>query len=114
MKKIDKFIRDAMHYLVGHFRYFLYYSILDFVLLNHIQEQIDYRIRSMNPVCFAEGSCIKCGCRTTELQMCNKSCDGNCYPRMLNKTKWKKMKLGEELEENETRWKLSDCKFVKI
>jgi hypothetical protein len=33
--------------------------------------------------------CIKCGCDTTALQMANKACVGECYPKMMNKKEWK-------------------------
>lgn len=42
----------------------------------------------MNQECYAKGFCIKCGCHTTALQMCNKSCEGNCYPKMMSKKLW--------------------------
>lgn len=59
---------------------------------NHIREQIEYRIKVMNPECRNSGSCIKCGCMTTALQMCNKSCEGLCYPPMMNKYYWNLLK----------------------
>jgi hypothetical protein len=31
--------------------------------------------------CYLDGSCKKCGCETTALQMANKACAGNCYPK---------------------------------
>ena len=43
----------------------------------------------MERACYERGSCIRCGCETTELQMCSKSCDGDCYPELMSKKKWK-------------------------
>jgi hypothetical protein len=34
-----------------------------------------------------------CGCMTTALQMCNKPCEGDCYPSMMSKKQWKVYKL---------------------
>ena len=54
----------------------------------HIFEQIQWRITVMNLDCYMQGSCIKCGCETTALQMANKACAGNCYPVMMDKGQW--------------------------
>lgn len=82
---------DIWHYLVGHYRYTLYYSKFKFLIRKHIREQIEFRINNMNRKCFNRGECIKCGCLTTALQMCNKSCDGKCYPVMYSKKVWKQI-----------------------
>lgn len=83
---------DMWHFIVGNVRYYLYYNKgifnRDFIR-PHILEQIKYRVRVMNPLCYSRGECVKCGCMTTALQMCNKSCDGLCYPRMLNKKEFR-------------------------
>jgi len=71
-------------------RYKIYYSKNKFLIRKHILEQIDFRIKVMNKECYDKGYCIKCGCHTTALQMCNKSCDGNCYPEMMSKKDWNK------------------------
>jgi hypothetical protein len=42
----------------------------------------------MNMLCYTKGSCVACGCTTTELQMCNRACDKDCYPPMVNKKTW--------------------------
>src|ERR1044072_8797195 len=94
--------KDVIHYLLGNYRYFLYYSIKPRVsyadimkvvgkrnkhplMRQHIYEQIEYRIKWMDEGCYNSGECKKCGCSTTQLQMCNKPCDGKCYPAMMNK-----------------------------
>ena len=48
----------------------------------------------MNKDCYNNGQCIRCGCMTTALQMANKKCEGNCYPPMMDRKKWKKFKSG--------------------
>ena len=42
----------------------------------------------MNQECYNKGYCVKCGCHTTALQMCSKSCEGNCYPKMMGRKLW--------------------------
>ena len=83
-------VRNVIAYAQGNVRYFLYYKpSLKFLIPVHIREQIEYRINSMNSECYASGNCVKCGCKTTALQMANKPCEGNCYPEMLNRKTWK-------------------------
>jgi len=98
IKKIWKGERrkiDIWYYLQGMYRYKIYYSskLKRVALRKHIKEQIDYRIRIMNPQCYFKGSCVMCGCMTTALQMCDKPCEGDCYPSMMNKKQWKVYKL---------------------
>lgn len=89
--------KDVFHYLLGKYRYRLYYSWWNFLIRKHIKEQIKYRIGVMKQECYDNGECTMCGCSTTALQMCNKSCEGGCYPPMFNKKHWKFMK-------NELNW----------
>ncbi len=84
--------KDAWYYIQGNIRYKLWYSKYSWLIRKHIREQIDMRIKSMNRECYNSGSCIKCGCKTTHLQMCNKACEGNCYPGMMNKKDWEETK----------------------
>ncbi len=98
-KKIMKLLKgeanliDVWHYIVGTYRYALYYNKWfgekPPLMRLHIWEQINYRIKVMNPECYKRGECIKCGCATTALQMANKSCDKPCYPEMMNRSDWK-------------------------
>ena len=85
-------LSDIWHYLLGNYRYKLYYSRFKFLIRKHIQEQIAFRIQVMNKECYNQGSCVICGCTTTALQMCNKSCDKPCYPEMMNKKEWEQWK----------------------
>ena len=43
---------------------------------------------------------------TTALQMCNKECDGKCYPFMMNKKMWNNFKKGRLIKSKELSWKL--------
>jgi hypothetical protein len=84
---------DAWHYLVGKYRYKLFYSPYSLVkgtlMRTHIREQIIYRIYKMQSACYDNGECILCGCETTALQMASKECPKPCYPKMMSKKKWK-------------------------
>lgn len=119
--------KNIFSYLQGWFRYFLYYSKLRFnidlswLLLTHIRQQIDVRINSMDEECYLSGSCKICGCATTALQMANKPCEADCYPKMLSRQEWKCIFKNKNIlmVENEL-WKLDYTKhdfkqiFVKI
>jgi hypothetical protein len=79
--------KDVWYYVQGNVRSFLYYNF-DWLLPKHIREQINFRINSMDRTCYAQGSCIMCGCETTALQMANKACDKPCYPHMMPRKYW--------------------------
>lgn len=83
-------ISDIYHYLLGNYRYKLYYSpTLVHLMRGHIYEQITYRIEvQMNRTCYDNGECIHCGCETTKLQMSNRACDGGCYTQLMNREDW--------------------------
>ena len=119
LKKILKGERppiDVWHYFLGHYRYWLWYGgywskkyeicsiIRKSMIRRHIKEQIEHRIRLMNPACYNSGSCVKCGCEVLHLQMCNKGCEGYCYPSMLNKERWKKYISGGTLSQSNGTW----------
>lgn len=111
---------DVWHYILGNWRYKLYYSKFTHgvgpdrrkitradikrhpLMRQHIWEQIVWRIKWMNPICYEQGSCVKCGCETTALQMANKSCDMPCYPPMMKKDEWEKFKNGKNHVDKKT------------
>jgi hypothetical protein len=109
--------KNILYYIQGHVRYSTYYSPFYWLIPIHIREQILYRINSMNPICYERGSCIACGCKTTHLQMCDKPCNNNCYPKMLNKTLWHLFKGANMFViDTATHWSLDiiNKKFIKI
>lgn len=92
---------NVISYIIGNLRYKLYYSkFFSFLIRKHIKEQIDFRIKHMDKECYNSGSCKVCGCTTTALQMAAKSCDGLCYPEMMEENCWKIFKQG--------RWSCTD------
>lgn len=87
--KSKRKINDIFAYLIGYYRYHLYYSKnFKWLIRKHIYEQIVWRISVMDIECFENGTCKKCGCDTTALQMANKACGKPCYPKMMNKKVW--------------------------
>ena len=101
-------LKNIISYVQGHIRYRLYYSRFKFLIRPHIREQIEYRINSMDPVCYEKGSCIMCGCTTTALQMANKSCDKPCYPTMMDKKSWNIAKKTLHCKELNMEWKFNN------
>jgi hypothetical protein len=87
--------KDVFYYFQGNFRMKLYYSKhFKFLIAPHIREQIHYRLVWADQTCINQGSCKLCGCETPQLQMCNKTCEGLCYPPMLSKTQWSSFQAG--------------------
>ena len=108
-------LKNILYYAQGNLRYKLFYSKFAFLIRKHIREQIEIRIKSMDPICYSNGECKECGCETTHLQMCNKACDKSCYPVMLSKEDWGKIKdnglvWGES--NRKTLWGIQNNKFV--
>lgn len=104
MKKNKITFRKIRAYITGHFRYKLYYSRLKFLIPKHILEQIETRINSMNTTCYKQGSCVKCGCETTALQMSKKACEGDCYPDLAPRKVWKLFKKVGPLHPRPGQW----------
>ena len=108
-----KKIKDVLAYITGTLRYKLWYSSYKNLMRNHIQEQIEVRIASMDKECLDNGECKLCGCQTTALQMANRACDKPCYPGMLNKESFSRMKEGYLAYEGGQYWQLKGGKFKK-
>ena len=103
-------IKNILYYLQGNFRYKLFYSKFNFFIRKHIKEQIDVRIKSMRDTCYNNGVCDMCGCQTTALQMCDKACEGFCYPKMLSKRQWNLLKNNKVIVSDNKKWGLNKNK----
>lgn len=88
-------VRNVWAFLQGTLRYRLYYSRFQWLIRRHVRAQIEWRIRVMEAECLGRGSCVRCGCRTTALQMASKSCDKPCYPPMMGRRRWRRFLAGE-------------------
>ncbi len=95
---MSKALLKICSYIIGNFRYKLYYNPkLSFLIRKHIREQIEMRIKVMNRECYDNGECVLCGCSCTALQMCERKCEGDCYPKMVNKRIWNKFNISNEI-----------------
>ena len=110
-------MRKILAYIQGWYRYNLWYSQDKFGInlkgwiRPHIQEQIEMRIKSMRRSCYRNGSCDECGCKTTALQMANKACEGNCYPKMQNRKNWNLLKRNRIIISEKRAWQVRNNKF---
>ena len=77
---------DIWYYVQGTTRTIIYYRHPEF-LRQHIKEQFEYRLEVMKPSCLESGECI-CECKTPDLQMADKACVGDCYPKMMSRNEW--------------------------
>ena len=107
-------LKDIWYYIQGNYRHKLFYSRFKFLIRKYIREQIALRILVMNEECYNNGECIRCGCATTALQMCNKMCKGECYPAMMNKDQWEYFTKAKFIHLGKFYWKLEGDKLVKI
>lgn len=82
---------DVYYYFQGNTLYWLYVKC-NWLLPKYIKEQYHYRLNIMNSKCLLSGQCVICTCNTPMLQLAFKSCDGNCYPRIMNPYKWYRYK----------------------
>lgn len=94
----------AIDFLLGYYRYETYYLNPNW-LKEHIVDQYESRIASMNPECFSSGQCVMCGCQTTALQMAKKSCEAPCYPPLMGKKEWEEFKNNEGGTISGVKWK---------
>jgi hypothetical protein len=104
---------DVWYYVQGNYRHKLFYSKFKFLIRGYIREQISFRIAVMNKECYNNGECIKCGCATTALQMCNKMCKGLCYPSMMNKDQWDYFKEIKLIYLDEWYWQLEGDELIR-
>lgn len=57
----------------------------------HLSEQVEYRRTVSNKECVTSNVC-KCGCEWNDLIWSDKTCEGNCYPEMMDAKAWKTYK----------------------
>lgn len=109
-------LKDVWHYLVGNYRYRLYFkasgwslkpNYFGWLLRTHIREQIRFRCQYVPNECWNSGACVKCGCQVPHLQMAFKSCDGDCYPELMSSKEWKAFKKGGTIKQKDKIWCLN-------
>lgn len=95
LKNIKRFLQGWIRYIIYKLSKIKYLKNVTDELLTlpaHKEEQFKYRLQIMDSQCLTQGYCKICGCKTPQLQMSDESCEGNCYPVMLNKEDWEKFK----------------------
>ena len=102
--------KDVWHYFVGNYRYALYYSKhFRWLLRWHIKEQIAFRLQYIREECYEQGSCVECGCQIPHLQMAKKSCEGLCYPELMNSRNWSRFRVDSAVRQNKCAWFLNSA-----
>lgn len=67
---------------------------------SHIKEQALYRMKLIgekSPECLKEGACKICGCDIPGLVLSDPSCEGGCYPTMMDKDTWTDFKINNKI-----------------
>jgi hypothetical protein len=89
LKTWKKKIENMYYYIQGNLRY---YFFLKSLLPNYLIDQIVGRVLRAKRKCVENGICLECGCDIPQLFFADKSCGGNCYPKMLSKKEYYKNK----------------------
>ena len=109
--------KDVWYYIQGNVRSYLYYTNwwvlpLHIFIPLHILEQMVVRLNTIEESeCYDKGSCKHCGCKVPPLTFCNKACEGNCYPRMMDAYQWFLFKSYKQLFIKGRHWLYVDRKF---
>ena len=105
-------------FLIAHIRYWMWYGRLITLIRPYIRSQIQTRFTSMQPECLNQGSCVICGCTTTQLQMAHEACEKPCYPTLMSRKSWKHMQrsmTGYHYDATtKTYWRLYNNKFIQV
>lgn len=67
----------------------------------HIREQALWRlsqVQEKSPECLKEDTCKKCGCAPSEMVYSDYSCEGNCYPDLMDAESWDKFKANNNIQ----------------
>ena len=109
--------KDVFYYIQGNVRSYLYYTNWWFLPLHifipaHILEQMVVRLDTIKgSECYEKGSCKHCGCKVPPLTFCNKTCEGNCYPHMMDAHKWLLFRQGNQTLIKGDYWRYANGKF---
>ena len=108
---------DIFYYIQGNIRAYLYYTNWWFLPLHifipaHVLQQMVVRLNTIEgSECYEKGSCKHCGCKVPPLTFCDKSCEGNCYPYMMDAYQWLHFKSHKQMVTKGHHWLYVDCKF---
>ena len=108
---------DIFYYIQGNIRAYLYYTNWWFLPLHifipaHVLQQMVVRLNTIEgSECYEKGSCKHCGCKVPPLTFCDKSCEGNCYPYMMDASQWLHFKSHKQMVTKGHHWLYVDRKF---
>lgn len=108
---------DIFYYIQGNIRAYLYYTNWWFLPLHifipaHVLQQMVVRLNTIEgSECYEKGSCKHCGCKVPPLTFCDKSCEGNCYPYMMDAYQWLHFKSHKQMVTKGHHWLYVDRKF---
>ena len=108
---------DIFYYIQGNIRAYLYYTNWWFLPLHifipaHVLQQMVVRLNTIEgSECYEKGSCKHCGCKVPPLTFCDKSCEGNCYPYMMDAYQWLLFKSHKQMVTKGHHWLYVDRKF---
>lgn len=119
--KIGKYnitMSNIYSYIQGNIRLIIDKYGSDFLMLpKHTQEQIIFRESIANPACIKDGVCL-CNCSVPELFYADKTCENECYPKMMSYNDWENFKETLEHIDNKSYplikfWKMDANNRVK-
>ena len=108
---------NIFYYVQGNIRAYLYYTNWWFLPLHifipaHVLQQMVIRLSTIEgSECYEKGSCKHCGCKVPPLTFCDKSCEGNCYPYMMDAYQWLHFKSHKQMVTKGHHWLYVDRKF---
>lgn len=82
----------AWDYILGNYRYWCSRHC-KWIIRKYILNQVQIRYNSIDNKCKMNMSCKECGCDIPALLYCNRACEGGCYPKMLNKKYFEKLRI---------------------
>ena len=80
--------KNVKAFIQGYYRYYMYTWFKTKLLREHIVNQYETRLNSVDKKCLNDGQCKLCGCAVPQLLWADKACDKPCYPHMMNKSTW--------------------------
>ena len=80
--------KNVKAFIQGYYRYYMYTWFKTKLLREHIVNQYETRLNSVDKKCLNDGQCKLCGCAVPQLLWADKACDKPCYPPMMSKKNW--------------------------
>lgn len=75
MEVLKKNPKIVLYYLIGNYRYYIYYSKFRWLLRKSVIKTIERLLKNIDTECFNQASCKKCGCKVPQQNFGGKPCD---------------------------------------